>query len=36
VEIAKSSRTAKIIELEGYDPYEVLARKLGWSGSNVG
>lgn len=35
VEIAKSSRTAKIIELEGYDPYEVLARKLGWSGSNV-
>ena len=35
VEIAKSSRTAKIIELEGFDPYEVLARKLGWSGSNV-
>ena len=35
VEIAKSPRTAKIIELEGYDPYEVLARKLGWSGSNV-
>ena len=35
VEIAKSARTAKIIELEGYDPYEVLARKLGWSGSNV-
>lgn len=35
VEIRKSSRTAKIIELEGYDPYDVLARKLGWSGSNV-
>ena len=35
VEIAKSSRTAKLIELEGYDPYDVLARKLGWSGSNV-
>jgi len=35
VEIAKSKRTAKLIELEGYDPYDVLARKLGWSGSNV-
>lgn len=35
VEIAKSSRTAKLIELDGYDPYGVLARKLGWSGSNV-
>ena len=35
VEIAKSVKTAKLIELEGYDPYEVLARKLGWSGSNV-
>ena len=35
VEIAKSQKTAKIIELEGYDPYDVLARKLGWSGSNV-
>ena len=35
VEIAKSPKTAKIIELEGYDPYGVLARKLGWSGSNV-
>ena len=35
VEIAKSARTAKLVELEGYDPYEVLTRKLGWSGSNV-
>lgn len=35
VEIAKSSRVAKLVELEGYDPYVVLARKLGWSGSNV-
>lgn len=35
VEVRKSPRTAKIIELEGYDPYDVLARKLGWSGSNV-
>ena len=35
VEIAKSGRTAKFVELEGYDPYDVLARKLGWSGSNL-
>ena len=35
VEIAKSAQTAKLVELEGYDPYEVLTRKLGWSGSNV-
>ena len=35
VEIAKSAKTAKLIELEGYDPYDVLVRKLGWSGSNV-
>lgn len=35
VEITKSSRTARLIELEGYDPYDVLTRKLGWSGSNV-
>ncbi len=35
VEIVQSAKTAKLIELEGYDPYDVLARKLGWSGSNV-
>ena len=35
VEVGKSRKTAKIVELEGYDPYDVLARKLGWSGSNV-
>ena len=35
VVIAASEKTAKLIELEGYDPYGVLARKLGWSGSNV-
>jgi len=35
VEISRSDRTAKLVELEGYDPYDVLARKLGWSGSNV-
>lgn len=32
VEVAKSARTAKLIELEGFDPYAVLAHKLGWSG----
>lgn len=31
VEIAKSESRAKLIELDGYDPYEVLNRKLGWS-----
>lgn len=35
VEIAKSGKVARLIELEGYDPYDILARKLGWSGSNV-
>ena len=35
VEIVRSSKTAKLVELEGYDPFGVLARKLGWSGSNV-
>ena len=35
VEIRKSKKTAKLVELEGCDPYDVLARKLGWSGSNV-
>lgn len=33
--LRRSERSAPIIELEGYDPYETLARKLGWSGSNV-
>ncbi|MBR1920888.1 MAG: NAD(+)/NADH kinase, partial [Kiritimatiellae bacterium] len=31
VAVAKSPRAAKLVELEGYDPYEVLNRKLGWS-----
>jgi len=35
VTVSKSAATAKLVELEGYDPYGVLARKLGWSGSNV-
>jgi len=35
VEIAKAAKTAKLVELEGYDPYDVLARKLGWNGSRI-
>lgn len=35
LEIAKSPRRALLVELDGYDPYEVLAHKLGWSGSYV-
>ena len=31
VEIAKSARSAKFVELPGFDPYVVLNRKLGWS-----
>ena len=31
VEIAKSARSAKLVELPGLDPYVVLNRKLGWS-----
>lgn len=33
IEIAKSKRRATLIELAGCNPYKVLARKLGWSGS---
>ena len=33
--IAASASAAKLVELDGYDPYDVLARKLGWSGSNL-
>lgn len=35
VEIRRAAVTAKLVELDGYDPYEVMSRKLGWSGSNV-
>lgn len=35
VEIRRAALTAKLVELDGYDPYEVMSRKLGWSGSNV-
>ena len=33
VEIAKADVTVPLVELLGYDPCEVLSRKLGWSGS---
>lgn len=33
--IRKARMAAKFVELEGYDPYEVLGRKLGWSGSRL-
>ena len=29
--ISKYRLSAKLVELEGYDPYEVLSRKLGWA-----
>jgi len=32
MEVVRSNHVAKFIELDGYDPYDVLARKLGWSG----
>ena len=35
LQIAKSARSVGMIELEGHDPYDVLARKLGWSGTMV-
>lgn len=31
VAVAKSPQAARFVELEGFDPYEVLNRKLGWS-----
>ena len=35
VSVTRAERSALLVELEGYDPYDVLARKLGWSGSSV-
>ena len=35
VTVSKSAASARLVALDGYDPYDVLARKLGWSGSNV-
>lgn len=33
VEISRSPLNALIVTLEGFDPYEVLSRKLGWRGT---
>jgi NAD+ kinase len=35
VSVSRADASARFVELEGYDPYDVLARKLGWSGSSV-
>ena len=32
-EIARADVSVPLIQLHGYDPYEVLSRKLGWNGS---
>ena len=34
-EVVRSPYDAAMIELDGYEPYEVMARKLGWSGSSA-
>ena len=36
IEIRKAARSVPLVELEGHDPYEVMARKLGWSGAGGG
>ena len=36
MEVVRAAHCAQLIELDGYDPYGVLARKLGWSGTNAG
>jgi len=33
VEVSKSDVAVPLVQLAGYDPYEVLSRKLGWSGT---
>jgi NAD+ kinase len=35
VEIVRAEVSVPLIQLRGYDPYEVLSRKLGWNGSCV-
>jgi len=35
VEIAKAATPVPLVQLEGYDPYGVLSRKLGWGGSSI-
>jgi hypothetical protein len=31
----KYAKAANFVELEGYDPYKVLSRKLGWNEREV-
>jgi NAD+ kinase len=33
--VKKADSVAALVELEGYDPYEVLSRKLGWRGMSL-
>lgn len=33
--VVKAAEGVPLVELDGYDPYEVLNRKLGWSGSAI-
>ena len=35
VEIARADVSVPLIQLRGYDPYEVLSRKLGWNGGTI-
>lgn len=35
IEIRKAAECALFVELEGYDPYGVLSRKLGWAGRSA-
>ena len=35
LEIEKSDSTVPLVELDDVNPYEVLTRKLGWSGSSI-
>ena len=34
VEIAVAATRARFVELDGYDPYKALGRKLGWCGTS--
>lgn len=35
VEVVRADVSVPLIQLRGYDPYEVLSRKLGWNGSAI-
>lgn len=36
MQVVRAQQGTMLVELDGYDPYEVLARKLGWSGTSTG